>query len=43
MRAERAERRAAAMEEEMTEMARANARELAALKLRIAEKEVHSD
>ena len=39
MRAERAERRAAAVEEEMTEMARKNAREIAALKLRVAEKE----
>ena len=39
MRAERGERRAAAVEEEMTEMARRSAREIANLKLRLAEKE----
>jgi len=39
MRAERSERRAAAVEEEMTEMARQNAREIAALKLKISEKD----
>lgn len=39
MRAERAERRAAAVEEEMTEMARQNAREIAALKLKLSEKD----
>ena len=39
MRAERAERRASAIEEEMTEAARQNAREIANLKLKLAEKE----
>jgi len=39
MRAERAERRSAAVEEEMTDMARQNAREIASLKLRISEKD----
>jgi len=39
MRAEKSERRAAAVEEEMTEMARRSAREIAALKLKLAEKE----
>jgi len=37
MRAEKAERRAAALEEEMTEMARANGRESATLKMKLAE------
>ena len=39
MRAERAERRSAAIEEEMTEMARSNAREIAALKVKLAERD----
>ena len=39
MRAEKSERRAAALEEEMTEMARANGREVAALKMKVAEAE----
>lgn len=39
MRAERAERRAAAVEEEMTDMARQNAREIASLKLKLSERD----
>ena len=39
LRCERAERRAAAVEEEMVEMARQNAREIATLKVRLAEKD----
>ena len=39
IRAERSERRSAAVEEEMMEMARTHAREVAALKLQLAEKE----
>jgi len=39
MRAEKSERRAAALEEEMTEMARSHGREMAALKMKIAEAE----
>jgi hypothetical protein len=39
LRAERAERRADAVENEMTELARESAKELAALKLRLSEKD----
>ena len=39
LRCERAERRAAAVEEEMTEMARQSAREIAGLKVKLAEKD----
>jgi len=39
MRAEKSERRAAALEEEMTDMARSHGREIAALKMKVAEAE----
>ena len=39
MRAEKSERRAAALEEEMTDMARSQGREIAALKMKVAEAE----
>lgn len=42
MRAEKAERRMAALEEEMQEMARANGREVAGLKMRLAEAQAQS-
>jgi len=42
MRAEKAERRAASLEEEMTEMARVNGRETAALKMKLAESEAQA-